>query len=284
MTTPKDIANPITQISSTVDWLTVTAKSQSRRNEIVDKLFHVKQFLARSGEKERQWRFRDYVGYRIGNLFWARREADDIASVSGELADENYLWLIGLATGVTRVDLAVTVKFRYDDIGLAQRHFGLMQDLALDLPIFRKYSLITNLLGGDTLYVGAASSDERGRVYDKMRQQNYTEFLHSWRYEVQFRRRPAMQVVAEIVAAQSPDQYILAKVGAWFEKRLIHVPFEPYGTYDAIPIQRRKTTDDRALAWLEKTVRPTVARLLARREEKEVLAALGIDLSKLEGV
>lgn len=87
-----------------------------------------------------------------------------------------------------------------------------------------------------------------------------------------------MQVIAELVASASPEHYIRNKVIDWFSTRLIDMPLEPQGTYNAIGIQRRKTTDEKALQWLAKMVRPTIERLVERRGLDEVLVTLGLPL------
>lgn len=117
---------------------------------------------------------------------------------------------------------------------------------------------------GDTLYLGAPASDQRGRLYDKDRESGEETWRSCWRYEVQYRRDAAMSAVQSIAGAPSAEEKITALVHGWFDGRGVDPHFRPEYPAGLTPPSRREADDERWLRWVRRCVQPTAARLVAR--------------------
>lgn len=126
---------------------------------------------------------------------------------------------------------------------------------------------MTLILGqdrGDTLYVGSRKSDVLGRLYDKGRESKEPEYAGCWRWELQYRRAPALLAMRELLAAAKPAETILATVGGWFRDRAVSAPFAA----DSAPVDHRASRpvpdDQRWLAYARKYVQPRAKEMVKR--------------------
>lgn len=234
------------------------------------------------GEKSNDWSSYGYNGYDCGDLRWGRRPQDDLITLRSNGAALHWREFGYAATHCSRLDLAVTVKHQYHDLGHAQDKYAAIQQIAQDLPISRNYAIITSLLGGDTLYVGKRTSQQFGRLYDKTMESGETQFLNCWRWEVEYKKPLAWEVLTHLLRAGNPDKWINATVHNWFYSRYIGPSWDCDTEYPAIVIQRKKTADEKALEWLGRSVRPTVERLIRRGKAAEMLNSLGINTVLME--
>jgi hypothetical protein len=117
---------------------------------------------------------------------------------------------------------------------------------------------------GDTLYVGAPASDQRGRLYDKQRESREPEWERCWRYEVQYRRDAAVSAVRSIAGTLDTGEATAALVHRWFTDRGIAPRYQPVVGSELAPPTRRSPDDARWLTWARKCVQPTARKLVAR--------------------
>lgn len=266
-----------------VDWLTGTANI-SKSRETVTRLAHsLLEDGISEGQKPRVWSSYGYTGWMMPGIRWGRRDQDDLISLSGETAASEWELFVPFLTNISRIDLQVTCKMAEHDIALASRAYEAIRAIALDLPIIRSYTMITNLLGGDTLYIGKRSSIHMGRLYDKSFQSRDRQFANCWRYEVEYKGAMAWKVAT--ILAGTPDVYAEVKslVHDWFSQRLVKPVFHVISTGNVMQIKRRKTADEKALEWLYAQVRPTVERLIQRGKLEGTISALGLSYKDLKG-
>ena len=126
---------------------------------------------------------------------------------------------------------------------------------------------MTLILGqdrGDTLYVGSRKSDVLGRLYDKGRESKEPEYAGCWRWELQYRRAPAMLAMRGLLAAANPAETILATVGGWFRDRNVPATFAS-GSLAVDHRSSRPVPDDkRWLAYARKYVQPRAREMVKR--------------------
>lgn len=268
--------NPIIAVHNSIDWLTVTITTSETRNRIAERCFQLREDYLALGEQSRDWTSYGYQGYDCGDLRWGRRGQDDLITLRGHGANQHFREFGYAATHCSRIDLAVTIRHAFHDINVASEAYNTLQEVARDLPISRNYSIITSLLGGDTLYVGKRSSQQFGRLYDKTLESASEEWANCWRWEVEFKKPLAWEVLTSLLRSSQPDEWINAQVHQWFEDRYVQPSWVVNNSYPAIAIKRKKTADEKALEWLAKTVRPTVERLIRRGKATQMLNSLGI--------
>lgn len=138
--------------------------------------------------------------------------------------------------------------------------------------------------GGYTLYIGAPSSDQMGRLYNKAAESKAEEYENCWRWEVQLRNREATRA-AVYLAEECRDvrQGVLATVSDWFTRRGCAPSFAA-GEIVACDFTEPAPKSDaqRSLQWLQTQVRPTVARLVQEGYTTQTLHALGLAQSETE--
>lgn len=260
-----------------VDWLSCTVRGATAKERVSEAVHAMMQVEIDEGARPRLWTNYGYEGWYIKGLRWGRRQQDDLLSLSGEYARDNWEFFIPLASNVSRVDLQVSCKLRDSDAELAARIYVAIRDRARVHPLARTYTLVTSVSGGDTLYVGRRSSVQMGRMYDKGLQSKEKQFENSWRYEVEYKGQLAGKIANLLKISEGASKDVCALVHTWFEQRLVSPIFEAHSPHLEVAISKRRTSDEALLAWLSQQVAPSVRRLLGRGKGAEVKAALGLD-------
>jgi hypothetical protein len=268
-------------VEPNVDWITLTTRSESRGAFWLD-FFH-QLSIAKSDEKslfcKRKWRALGYSGYSIEGMRYGYSETlGYIIIATGDIGNVTWRSLIGPSTRVTRIDLACTVSLGMEYNNLSSAYYRYVEGLREESKLGgRKYSLIRNLDGGQTLYVGSRKSGEFGRVYDKGAEAREVPGFR-WRYEVEY-KKPRSGLVAEALAAvkEKNGGHIVATVHDWFADRMVPPLFS--GSEERLRLEThvRLTSHEKKLAWLRKYVRPSVQELIASGRRDETLSALGLD-------
>lgn len=281
---PKDVE--FEEQTASVDWLTITAREEQYINLLVLEAQRTMRDLKAKGYAQKPWNFRGYVGWTCGGMRYGSRDDGVCVMLSGQTADLNWPVVLSWANNVTRLDLACTLTLRDPYPNLATLWYGVItlgNTSRAKLP--RKYTLITNSLGGETLYIGSRASDQYGRLYDKGREENANLDVPDgkiWRYEVEFKQYRANKIAGylleEAKREESPvrDQ-ISATVHKWFLSRGI----QPIWNSDndlawAMDISAKLSDDATTLHWFSTQVAPSVRRLMAKGKGQEVLQSLGL--------
>lgn len=264
-TTDRGVSSKIAVKSAvaSVDWLTVT--TGVKRIGIAWSDTFTRCALANGHSFTKHWSFAGYEGWQTQGCRYGKRESDQdyILIVSGYRADEIWLDACPTARSITRLDLAVTIVLGNQTVGLPSAHYN-----ALEKSGSRNYSLIVNHRGGETLYVGSRASDHYGRCYDKGSERGVGPGF-CFRYEVVLKKPYTPSLMEVLLTRPSTTnetiyRTIQAFVWDWFDFRQVTPIFERSST-DAAVISREysATTKDRKLRWLEKSVSPTVKKLIS---------------------
>jgi DNA relaxase NicK len=191
-------------------------------------------------------------------------------------ADTGHLWrqFVEDAVNITRFDLAVTTTIGFEFGELAERYWARLSQEDMDR---RKYSLVRNSKGGQTLYVGSRSSDQFGRVYDKGAQQGDYPNGFKWRYEVEY-KKPRASIAANALKQFETQEAkkIVDTVHSWFAHRGVPPIFHSTGDGIRIQMEARVDSDKKKLNWLRSQVAPSIEYLLSRGRGREALVALGL--------
>jgi DNA relaxase NicK len=136
-------------------------------------------------------------------------------------------------------------------------------------------SLIVNSNGGSTAYIGARSSEQYGRVYDKGIESKTLTAGRWWRWEVELKGHASWSMASQLSRIDEPGVMICATVANWFRVRTSHTYTSSLasGTIVGSP---HTTSIDAKLSWLARGVRPTVQFLVERVGLDRVLFALGL--------
>jgi DNA relaxase NicK len=136
-------------------------------------------------------------------------------------------------------------------------------------------SLILSGDGGSTVYVGARSSEQYGRVYDKGVQSRTREKGLWWRWEVEYKGKLSWLYANQLLHAEDRVGLISSKVAHWFRSRSTH-SYTASCIASCVQHSITKPSLERKLLWLSESVRPTVCLLADRVGRDRVLFALGL--------
>lgn len=263
-------------ISVGVDWVTATATHTSNQELMAeDWAVWMKTFQEMGGEPRKQRRL-GYVGYEAQHVFFGSREDGVMLQASGWAADVWY-GIVGLNDWhVTRIDVQVTGIPGGDNETFYRRNVtnAVEERARKKRGRPRKITGIEGCGDGNTLAVGARTSQQFGRLYDKHAETPEDFPEGSWRWEVEFKDEFARAAMGEIMRAEDKRAAVLTLVKQFYVERGVEFPF----TQETLPIElhvgRIETSDEKSLAWLEKHVSPTVVRLIARGKRDKVMKAL----------
>lgn len=272
-------------IESQPDWITASIHDPQR----VASLHHYADSLIpgelAAGAKVRAWAFYGYTGYSVGRVRYGEREGAACIQLSGDLAHKGLSHTRLLADGVTRFDIAVTVRLPESDDKAADRSYDEAMAWRLVHPRAALPSLFQNGDGGATLYVGRRTSDAMLRMYNKEAERRQDKddagaehYARCWRYELEVKGETALPLAR--VIDESPDRAkaVQAYVHDWSSSHGLIPLFPHSGAQVLLPGFHRRSDRERTLAWFRSSVGPAIRRLLDSGPDHEVYEALGIPL------
>ena len=274
------LVNDEQRLTAGVDWFTATAKKDDVGVKWYQSFLKYSDNARRTrGENSSDWRNRWYKGMTIDGLTWGySQQLGYIVIASGATAQKVWLDLFpGNGGKVTRVDIAVTVELDEAKPDAATEAYLARPDVAQ-----RKYAVIQNSLGGNTLYVGSRSSEQYGRLYDKGVEAKIAPPGEIWRYEVEF-KKPKSDIFVNtlyerIAKGGLPETMLVSTVWLWFFDRGVNPLFRTSNAGVIKPSSEFvATTSDRQLRWLRTSVAPTLMKLADKGLLVEALDALQVD-------
>lgn len=275
----------VDQVRAGIDWLTMTlGKDRSASAWWMDQAIkHIREMTAGSYQLK-QYRMQGYDGFGAGGCFVGERETDYIAQFSGHYADDAFWALARDDAHCSRIDLRVDVKYKVMPQNIAKGGYrnALTSNAQLPAQRRRKIYLIVGSDGGDTLYLGAPSSEQRGRLYNKEIQSEDPLYSRTWRYECVYRNDSAQRVVSILRASGATDfDVIRSIVSTWYRDRGVSVKHFGGNAVTSIPLTRTIPTDvEKRLSWLRNQVAPALKFLQEQGASAEMMDALGITLER----
>lgn len=264
-----------------IDWLTLTIPSYHEQYyERVEQWQSIISHEQKQGNLIKPIALNGYTGFGAGSTKFGLRTDGAMLELTGSAADKYFIAAFTQYSSTTRMDIAVTVRFSTEDLSIAKECYANAVETNNSRPnqTKRKLYIISGSDGGDTCYIGAPSSEQRGRIYNKEKQSNEAAWKNCWRYEVQFRNKLAQQAAEACYAAQMDRSGVVTDmVKRWFLARGVDTPFTANGSMAALPTAFRQGTDvARKLDWLKNQVRPTIHQLIENGWYNEVYQALAL--------
>jgi hypothetical protein len=274
-------APKVEYIEGGVDWITATLPSASMTTELwLQRCIRVLEAIAKEGNELKPRTMQGYYGLSAGNCFAGSREDGTMIQLTGSYANEHFASIDRPDLHYSRVDVQTTAKFVIMPTTIAQGAYdnAASANALLPAPRRRKLVIIRGSDGGDTFYLGSASSDQRGRIYNKAVQSESPHYNRCWRYEIVYRNTLATQIARSCpYALDKRAKWAAQVVNSWYQARGV-----PDCGYDAgfditLPLSRPLPTDvERKLRWLEKQVRPTIKYLIEQGYRDTILTSLGL--------
>lgn len=257
------------RVTAGIDWATLTMRRDKPWSEIwAQRGYAAISAIAGGSERLTPANLLGYTGVRSEGCFVGSREDGYIAILASHHANEHWGTLVYPGVHVSRLDVQITIRLSETVLSIAKDSYNGADSANSRLPATRRRKLyiISGSDGGDTLYIGAPSSNQRGRLYNKAVQSLEDEYKDCWRWEVMLRDELAHNCAEGIPPdASARSLWAIQFVRQWWRARGVTLPAIDIDEVEIKPIQRTKSTDDEStLAWLRNQVAPAITRLTAR--------------------
>jgi len=264
-----------------IDWYTQTLVHQEGHYaEWRHRAFACLEELEREGYVVKTGGFMGYRGLMAGSCLVGTRADGTMVQFSGQHADRYFTAARLAEATTTRLDVQVTAKFEEMPVVLARVYYSpspsAMGDISNGRKLKRTY--IEGSDGGATLYIGAPSSLQRGRIYNKEVQSEDPKYEKCWRFEVTFKKELATAVAAKLAEHRHTRVTVCSQiVKEWFGRRGVECPWYDGEHSTLLPIIRSLPTDvEKRLRWLERQVKPAIRVLAEMGYANDAYTALGI--------
>lgn len=226
-----------------------------------------------------------YEGHSVGGSFVGVRDRDTTAIYSGERAKPAFARLYRADAHVSRMDIQVSYRFNVTSNNVAQvaRNSVDRANRTISGARQRNATLIEDLRGGATCYVGTRKSEQFARIYNKEAESGEKQYERVWRYEVQLKNKLAVKLAEQVSSGTyKPEQHAAVFVKQWLRNRGVTTPWSADAELLPLPrIERPNSQNEQKLKWLREQVQPTLRTLLKYGLRDDILDALG--LSDLDG-
>lgn len=253
-------------VSCGVDWVSATLGRDELDNQTwLYDCMHALTEVQAYGNTYKRRSLLGFDGWESGGCFVGSNDTMHYAQFAGKYANDAYHYIDHPKVHVSRLDLQATVQYDIELIkeGRYQYARAIHHNKGLPEHRRRKIHLFAGSDGGDTIYVGAPSSSQRGRIYNKEKQSGEPAYKRSWRYEVVYRNEYALSAFRRVVnAADAYAPLVLSLVLNWYAERGIIVLDVGNGRKDALsPPKQPKSDTERKLRWIRNQVVPTIRKL-----------------------
>lgn len=269
--------------SVAIDWVTLTwprgSEMYEGRDYTIRGVLGLMDKQAGSGFMMNKWSGQGYVGWRAGGVKLGWRDDTCILVLSGAEAPK-VEYMIGLDEArCTRLDISTTIWWEGE-------RPDLMELATVATTEFREgregkpYTIDPRRPdpGSKTLYIGRRGKSIFLRVYDKQEESSEDEYYRgSWRVEAELAKDTANDTFHAIRRTGFELGALRRMAAAAYAYRgLRFAGWEDLGPFAVPPGTAALTDAGRKLAWLDRTVAPSVRWLVDEVGLNSVLEALGL--------
>lgn len=261
--------------NASVDYITCTSATKDAQRALWSVGERVLHRGESEGEHATRWHANGYDGWSNGRVTIAARKDGSMLRISGQQAQYEWLKCIAAAENCSRLDLAVDCELDNPVTTLTRQIYRDVRHVPPKNGRPPKRSLILSGDGGSTVYIGARSSEQFGRVYDKGRETKTLPVGRWWRWEVELKGRASWNYANLLSRSDDHRTLLCAMVNHWFLSRSTH-GYTTSSIWPGVPQSVEKSSIEQKLSWLAQSVRPTVSLLVDRLGRDRVMHCLGL--------
>ncbi len=271
-----------TIVSAGIDYITATIpKDHTEAQQWYYDCLQYINTLATDGNEVKHTKRLGYEGLSIGGSFTGIRDDGILCQISGERAQTGFTTLYRPSLHFSRIDVQCTIRTPNPDALNAERARDaiIASNAKLSSARQRNATLIEDLRGGATCYIGSRTSAQFSRIYNKEVESKDDKYKQCWRYEVELHNALANETAKLFVKSEyTQSQQAAVFVRQWLKKRGVNAPWRAEVELYALPSETNVQGDTEArLKWLRMQVRPTLRRLIKLGLRASILEALGLE-------
>lgn len=273
MQTAQTFPYAFTAIDAGVDWLTCTATERSARKRLLSQAESILQTEAGRGVEISSARIRDYSGWKVDGLFVGSRRDDDIVILTSNRAAAHWKTVARESNNVSRLDLQVTCWTHGEQPHMARYYEQRLRRAKRGKGRPGEHEIRMKYPQGETLYVNSRKGDNYGRVYDYASAHSQGEPRTLWRYEVELKRRVALNHSSALLGIDDPRSHIETTVAQWFKRRGVR---PAWSIEESSHLENFRTREEKrdVLQWFDASLSKTIARAIRSNGVSAVIEAL----------
>lgn len=269
-----------TERTAGVDYFRYRVAALRDVRTVRDHVRHIQEEDVAKGSKRAKWRFNGYEGFQTERIRYGERSGRLIWETSGKSAPHTWT-LVPLVGGTAmRVDVQTTLRLSHSLVEFGKRF---LPPEATSLPYTLPNGMeVTQRRGARGLWftsVAARTGDRHFRLYDKGAEQKDDPPGKKWRIELEAKYRLAEGLCREAVERLKDPEWCDSYVESQWRSVGCYWPIPSIAGYDVavrLPPKRMPGVSDLAI-WVNRSVRPTIPRLLKCYTVGEVLTMLGLE-------
>jgi hypothetical protein len=271
--------------SSGVDWVTTTAPLHSDEcDKTEDLALTTLSEQLRDGHRMRPQKRLQFDGLATPHVFVGRSTTHQMVQVSGGIAHRFALRLREEVKNarVTRLDFEATLRDKIPDEKRAREAFKAAEAKDFRTPSGRQVvaDIKCRPRCGDTLYIGARTSDRFGRFYNKSAESGGTLEDGLWRCECEQKGKIAPLSWSAFCESESPSQLAFNVVKATFQDWGFAFDLPDEGEVVRLPTVYEATDEERTERWFREMISSTAQKIEERRGAGYVEKLLGLKSAK----
>lgn len=258
-----------------VDWITLTAKDREARELMLREGKRLLDQATDQGDDVSAFRWKGYEGWTTGGCDVANREDSAMVRLHGMTARDDWWDVAQFAQNCSRIDFQLTFHSKQETVEktLARAWRAASRTKLYGKPVEWHYRRDSKK--GNTLELGRRASDKFGRVYDKGKETKLDHYQGCTRLEVEFKGDAAWSRLKSLSGKHAPADVIPSEVRQFFRNRGIDWPRPPEVLF-LLKNARPHCDVDKFLVYLQRCVKPGVARAVDKRGLHRTLEALGL--------
>jgi DNA relaxase NicK len=266
-------------VAAGVDWISATlGREEIDAQQWLYDALHALEVVAMLGNVYKRRSLLGFDGWESGGCFVGSNETMHYAQFAGKYANDAYTYVEHPKVHISRIDLQITVQYSDELLkeGRYQYARALHHNKALLESRRRKIYLFAGSDGGDTVYVGSPSSEQRGRIYNKDKQSQDNAYKRSWRYEAVYRNKYADIVFRSIISkTDAVNTSIIPITAQFYRERGVSILGLEHWRGTAIDAPKSPPSDvERKLRWIRNQVVPTIRKLAELGYAEELMEAI----------
>lgn len=262
--------------SAGVDWITASAPRAREFEPLYERAQQLVIEEADAGNDVSVWKWQGYQGIKAGGASVGRRRDGVICQLRSETAREHWQSIMPHAVNVSRVDLQLTARLEEAHTELIRAQYARLRRAKRLRGRPLDATLIDSQTRGSSLYLGRRVSDRYARMYDKGSEERSSEPGTLIRWEVEYKKKTALQMAVGLNQATSVDEVAASTVSEHFRSRRIQCAGLAVPGLE-IPRAQSSSNNATRMAYLRSVIAPMLGTLLKSYTVAELLEALCLD-------